>query len=217
MNKVLILVEGQTEEQFVNRVLNIHLERFDKYSRPVLVKTKEVKRGTKHKGGITSYSKVKKQVKNLLQDSSAAVITTMIDYYKLPEDFPGKNNVPPGDCFSKVSFLEQEFKKDINNPKFIPHFQLHEFESLLFCSADGFKKAFPRHGKESQINQIINEFVTPEEIDEGDETSPAKRIIELFPQYRKTLHGILITLELGLDEIRSKCRHFNAWMSKLEA
>ena len=217
MSKILILVEGQTEERFVKEVINPHIMQFDKYAVPIIATTKHSRQGAKHKGGITSYDKVKKQVIILLQDSSATLVTTMIDYYKLPEDFPGKNNLPVGDCFSKVMHLEREFGRDINNPKFIPYFQLHEFESLLFCSADGFRKTFPRHKKDAQVNRIINQFQTPEEIDDGDTTSPAKRIVSLFPESKHVLHGVRIAIGFGLAGVISKCRHFDEWVQRLEA
>jgi hypothetical protein len=55
MGKVLILVEGQTEEKFVKEVLNPHLNNYGKYLIPTLLRTKIVKSGPNFKGGITSY------------------------------------------------------------------------------------------------------------------------------------------------------------------
>lgn len=215
MKKVLILVEGQTEEQFVKRILNPHLSNFNIYTEPKIITTKKVKSGPDYKGGIKSHGKVKREINILLKDSSAAVVTTMIDYYHLPPDFPGRDTMPASNCFSRVSYLENEFAKDIDNPKFIPYLQLHEFEALLFSCIAGFKKAFPGHHRESQLRSILKQFNTPEEIDEGNITSPAKRIVNLFPEYKKTIQGILISLEIGIEKIRNKCRHFNEWLERL--
>ncbi len=43
-----------------------------------------------------------------------------------------------------------------------------------------------------------------------------KRIAKLFPGYRKTLHGPLLTKRIGLKPIRKQCSHFDSWLLKLE-
>jgi hypothetical protein len=58
---------------------------------------------------------------------------------------------------------------------------------------------------------------TPEEINERPEFAPSKRIIDLFPAYKKTLHGPTTAARIGLETIRNECPHFNEWMNKLEA
>jgi hypothetical protein len=40
--------------------------------------------------------------------------------------------------FSKVEFLEQALKLDINENNFIPYIMLHEFEALLFTDPEKF-------------------------------------------------------------------------------
>jgi hypothetical protein len=56
-------------------------------------------------------------------------------------------------------------------------------------------------------------------IDDGEQTAPSKRIVEQFPDYegRKPTAGPIIAAEIGLEAIRSKCRHFHEWLTKLEA
>jgi hypothetical protein len=63
---------------------------------PVLAKTKRTLSGAAFKGGITSYVQVRRDIIGLLRDSSAIRVTTMIDYYGLPDDFTGKNLLPSG-------------------------------------------------------------------------------------------------------------------------
>jgi hypothetical protein len=58
---------------------------------------------------------------------------------------------------------------------------------------------------------------TPEEINERPKFAPSKRIADLFPGYKKTLHGPTTAARIGLDQIRKECPHFHNWMNKLEA
>jgi hypothetical protein len=61
-------------------------------------------------------------------------------------------------------------------------------------------------------------FGNPELIDDGEQTAPSKRIIAQLPDYedRKPAAGPVIAEAIGLEAIRSKCRHFNEWLTKLE-
>lgn len=58
-------------------------------------------------------------------------------------------------------------------------------------------------------------FATPEEINEGADTHPAARILKHAPGYRKPLHGPLIANRIGLATIRSRCPHFDQWLTNL--
>jgi len=89
MRRILALVEGQTEEIFVRDVLDPHMARFDACVIPVLLKTKRVKSGGHFRGGVTSTAQVLGDIRRLLGDSNAACVTTILDYYGLPSDFPG--------------------------------------------------------------------------------------------------------------------------------
>jgi hypothetical protein len=94
MKRLHVLVEGQTEETFVRDVLTAHLAAFDVHPNPVLLKTKRVKSGGAFRGGVTSTEQVIGDVRRLLGDKGAAAVTTMIDYYALPDDFPGMSAFP---------------------------------------------------------------------------------------------------------------------------
>lgn len=217
MKYVHVLVEGQTEETFVRDVINPYLEDRDVFLIAKIVTTKYVKIGKDFKGGISKYNKIRNDIQRLLGDSSISAVTTMIDYYGLPNDFPGKGPLQKMDCYSKVHFLESQFLNDISNRKFIPFLVLHEFETYLFTSPENVANVFPKDKIKDKLVQINNQFTTPEEIDEGKDTHPAARIKDLIPGYRKTLHGPLITKRIGLDDIRRKCNHFDKWLIKLES
>ena len=216
MKKVLVYAEGQTEETFIRDVLGPHLAQMSIYLTPVLARTRRTASGTTYKGGVVSYGQVRRDIRRLLGDTSASLVTTMMDYYGLPDDFPGRAQVPSGTPYARVSFLENAFREDINHPRFLPFLTLHEFEALLFARPDEIVRAFP--GTKGG-NRLIQETsgLSPEEIDEGKETHPAARIAHYFHQYSKPVHGPLIACRIGLPTIRSRCPHFDEWVRKLES
>lgn len=216
MNRVLISVEGQTEETFVREILTRHLWGQNVHPIPVIVATKIVKQGNRFKGGVTAYYKVRNDVQRLLRDTNAVAVTTMYDLYNLPTDFPGYSNRPAGNCYTKAAYLESEFRNEISHPRFKPYLQVHEFEALLFVNPEITARMFPEVNKLPQLIAIKREFNSPEEINDGNTTAPSKRILRLFPNYEKPLYGALVAIDTGLDRIRAECRHFNDWLTWLE-
>ncbi len=56
----------------------------------------------------------------------------------------------------------------------------------------------------------------PEDINDGKQTAPSKRLEAYIPSYRKTLHGPFAIEFVGLDRIRKLCPRFGAWLHFLE-
>jgi hypothetical protein len=216
MNQVMISVEGQTEETFVGEILTRHLWDFGVHTTPVLLTTKIVKQGNHFKGGISSYDKVRNDIRRMLTNTNAVAFTTMYDLYKLPTDFPGYSTRPAGNCFIKAAYLEAEFQREISHPRFRPYLQVHEFEALLFVNPAVTARMFPETNKLDELLAIKNKFNSPEEINDSPITAPSKRILRLFPNYEKPLYGSLVALDVGLENIRAECPHFNEWITWLE-
>jgi len=212
MDKILALVEGQTEERFVKDVLSPYLYSKNKLIIPKIINTKVVKSGPNCKGGWVSYVNAKKDLLRLLGDTSASLVTTLVDYYGLPQDFPTWNCT--GNCFDKVEAAEKAFSEDIQNSKFLPYIQLHEFEGLLFSSPRVIADTLVNIDTRS-VQNIRNSVSSPEEINQGAETHPSKRLLRLFPQYNKPHYGTLISSRIGIEEIIDNCPHFKSWIEKL--
>ena len=224
MIRVFVYVEGYTEHFFVRDVLVPYLVsslgeenrwRFDLI--PIIAHTSREKSGRKFKGGITSYKRqVKPQIRDLLTQNPQSWLTTMLDYYRLPKDFPGKATLPAGTPYQRVTHLEREFANDINSPRFFPFIVLHEFEALLLAQPSIIGLVFPQYRQETQ--KLIAEIgaTPPEEINEGEETHPAARIQYHIPDYRKWRDGPRIAKQIGLNTIRTRCPHFNEWLRWLE-
>lgn len=213
MRRVYIICEGQTEENFIKEV-------FAPYFNPQIVAIQPLLVGKK--GGALSYDRVKNFILNLAKNDTATYITTMFDYYALDTNFPGHNqlNAIP-DIYKKVKYLEKKFRDDINsffsNNRFFPYIQPHEFESLLFSDINEIVKADPGWNKKaaliSSLSKIVNDYPIPEEINNSPSTSPSHRLGQILnlPKYRKVLHGATIAKNIGIDNIRQKCKHFDEW------
>jgi hypothetical protein len=218
MKRILILVEGQTEEWFVKEVLEPHLLSVGLSLTPVIINTRRLEPGEKSKGGLIRYEQVKRELRTLLQDGNAVRVTTLFDFYGLPHDFPGMAGIPTGSCYERVAHVEQAFASDINHPRFLPYLTLHEFEAFIFTDPARCTWVF---SDAPQIIPVLEQHrasvSSPEEINEGRETAPSKRIIKAYPRYQKTVHGPLAVLEIGLPALRAACPHFNQWLSSIEA
>ena len=214
MIRVKVFVEGQTEETFVRDVLAPAFAYKAIYFTPILAQTS---RG--HKGGIVSYGKVKHQIERLCKEDQQAWVTTMIDYYGLPTDFPEliNNQAQQVDIQVRIERLEQAFGLDINQPNFLANFIVHEYEALLFCQPEKFIDWIDDEAPIKKLLAIKAEFRTPELINNSPQTAPSKRILAAIPAYKKTLHGPLIAADIGLDSMRQQCPHFHSWLQRIEA
>ena len=217
--RVLILVEGQTEERFVKDVLAPSFYNQQLFFIPTILVTKRVKDGANFKGGVTNFAKFENDVRRLLNGAGDALVTTLLDYYRLPADFPGMNSRPPqGTPLQRVTHVESAIAKHLGSPpNFLPFLALHEFEAWLFSSAEELPRALYEPGKQAEFAAIRASVTTPEEINERPEFAPSKRIQAMFPAYKKTLHGPTTAARIGLGKIRAECPHFNDWLARLEA
>jgi hypothetical protein len=122
------------------------------------------------------------------------------------------------DSHTKAKLIEEGMAADINDRRFIPYIQVHEFEALLFCAphiTDAALGAPPSTSKLNELEQINKAFPSPEHID--NDTAPSQRIVQLYKAYRKPIFGPLITRRTGLTKLRQRCLHFNDWVVSLEA
>ena len=211
MSRVLVFVEGQTEETFVRDLLVPYFSRLGIYLTPILAQT-----SPGHKGGIVSYGKVKHQLTRLCRQDQGAYVTTMMDYYGLPNDFPGLAG-RVADAHEQVMRLELALQQDIDAPNFIPNLMLHEFEALLFSAPEKIAEWLDDQALLAPMAAIRAAFATPEHINNSPQTAPSKRILALVPHYKKTVDGPLIAEDIGLDAIRAQCPHFNNWIERLLA
>lgn len=213
LSRVYLLVEGQTEEAFVNELLMPYYASRNLYLTPIIVST-----SPHHRGGVVSYAKVKPQIERLCKQDPGAYVSTMFDLYALPGDFPGKGDPVYQGMLSgqhKAAFLEAELTRDIGQRNFIPNLLVHEFEALLLAKIEAFEAWTEDH--DLIPLREVREDVAPEDINDSPKTAPSKRILSAWPAYQKTFHGPLIACDIGLDTMRAACPHFDEWLKKIEA
>jgi len=211
MTRIHIFCEGQTEETFVRELLYNHLLPFNIFVNPIVIRTSKTGRG-----GVSTYGKIEHQIRRKCLEDTTSFVTTMIDYYGLPNDFPGKNTISPiADPIARAVHVEQNFQDDIDHQGFIANLLIHEFEGLLFSEPDAFKNWF-----DPEVVPLLTDerssFQTPEHINDDPQTAPSKRILRHCPGYEKVTHGSLIALDIGLDQIRNACPHFSSWLTRIE-
>ena len=69
----------------------------------------------------------------------------------------------------------------------------------------------------AELGRVRATFDTPEGINDGPDTAPSKRILAIMPTYNKRRDGPDLAATIGLDAIRSECRRFDAWVSRMES
>jgi hypothetical protein len=219
--QVNILVEGYAEETFVKNILYPYLLQFKVYITPIIISSKQTESGIKFKGGSFTkrFSLFINDLKKLIYGTSQGYVTTFIDYYALPSEFPGYDDrLTLPSPLKKVEFLETNLLEYLDSPgNFIPYIQLHEFEAFLFADAKGFDSNIsPKDPNLEELHKIIRLYPNPEDIDEGSKTAPSKRILQHYPSYDKVTEGNLILLDIGINTLLNKCPHFNQWVNKLK-
>lgn len=214
--RALVLVEGQTEERFVKDILAPAFWSRDLYLYPTILVTKRVKDGPNFKGGVTRFARFENDLRRLLS-AGGAVVTTMLDYYGLPTDFPGMNTRSNGTPRQRAEQVERAIHDYFGSPSnFVPFLALHEYEAWLFASADALPGVMNEPARQVDIEVIRHSVSTPEEINDDPESAPSRRILKLFPGYRKVVHGTIAAGRIGLERIRAECPHFNDWLATLE-
>ena len=218
MKRALVLVEGQTEERFVKDVLSPHLRAVELYITPTILATKRLKDGTKFRGGVSTYAKFRGDVMRLVQGSGGALVTSMLDYYGLPSDFPGMSSRPPGTAQTRAAHVENAIYQDVAVSNFTPFLMVHEFEALLFSDPVILPAVLVAERRPAAVAfaALCGACVNPEEINEGPNTAPSKRLVAFFPEFRKLLHGPTAAGRIGLNIIRGRCPRFSGWIDFLE-
>ncbi len=224
MTRLLICVEGQTEEDFVEYVLAPHL--YTRGYTAVAAKLMGTAISRKNRGGVKSWEDVLKDIVNKLRGDRGLIASTMVDYYGMPRNWPGRGIVPPsGATPSQIAEpIEQGMLDDVasemgsgfNTGRFVPYVMMHEFEAMLFSDCSELAIGIGQPALERRLQAIRDEFDTPEAIDDSPDNAPSKRIKGLVDSYQKPQTGTLTAEAIGLEGIRRECPHFAKWLEQLE-
>jgi len=170
MARLLVHVEGSTEEVFVNDVLREHLIARGYHS--VSARMPGNARLRRQRGGIRGWPSVRRDIANHLKEDPACIATTMVDYYGLPqqgdEAWPGRAEAARNQTGRKAACVEDAVLKDMTsamgrhfNPRrFVPFVVMHEFEGLLFSDCAAFSRGIYRPDLESEFRKTRDQFQT---------------------------------------------------------
>ncbi len=144
----------------------------------------------------------------------------MFDLYALPDDFPAyEESKAIRDPYERIRVLEEAFKKNIENERFIPYIQLHEFEALVLANPANLEAEYFEHKEaiKGRLQNVLDEVGgNTELINDNPTTAPSKRILKVIHEYDKVNVGASIAGINGIDFLKKKCHHFSEWLDKLE-
>lgn len=206
MKRLIIICEGNTEYEFCQDVLLPYF-----FNKKILVSSPTIKKSS---DGIVKWDTLKRQIESHLKQETYAYVTTFIDLYALPSDYPNFD-------IHNIDMIEQSMKADIDsalNYRFIPYIQRHEFECFVFASMDVLQQNFTvQEADFSEIERVIQTYQDNlEDINNSPQTSPSKRLELSIKGYKKVIYGACLASEIGLSRIRQKCPRFSKWIEQLE-
>ena len=218
--EVMAIVEGKTEEIFINSLLQPYLAR-----KMIFISATQANKPGQ-KGGDVHFDRIKRDLAIHLKQRRHTYVTTFIDYYGTSSSWPGFSNVPPGATPGQIASIVNEATRaeilslfpDLDAARrFIPFMAIHEFEALLFSDARSI--ASELNISETLVNTVLDECDGPESINNSPQTAPSKRLDSWSKngKFPKTTTGIAIARKIGIARMREKCPLFNTWIQCFEA
>jgi len=134
--EVIAIVEGKTEQIFIDSVLADYLG-----LKNIGIRATQVSKPGQ-KGGDVRFSRVKKDIGNHLKQRKDTYITTLVDYYGIKE-WPGLDEISENNTSRQIArILNESAKKEITSEfskvshgRFIPNIAMHEFEAYHFSDS----------------------------------------------------------------------------------
>ena len=148
MLRLLVHVEGQTEETFVNEILAPHLYKFGYSS--INARLMGNARQRSRRGGIRNWPTVLRDIVRHLREDEGCFATIMVAYYGLPMTgngaWPGRAESSSSPFAMKAQIVEDHISKDVQSKIekdfykncFPTYLMMHEFEALLFSDCKKF-------------------------------------------------------------------------------
>ena len=159
MTTVYIICEGRTETTIVKNVIAPELGMKGVFLSPIPL-------GGSGKSGNVTFSRLLRDIRNQLYSFRGCYCSTMLDYYGLNDDFPGKSGARTRQTLSQkleavCDAFSNELAKNLDEGplrRFVPYVQMHEFEGLLFSNPDKLALVLGRQDMSRQLWAIRNAF-----------------------------------------------------------
>jgi len=228
---VFAIVEGQTENSALKKLLGAHLGALGiDFHTPII-------RMGRSRGGVKylHVADLCEQVRRFMLDPRQPVVTTFFDYYAFPTgtskgwEFVAHAKATAQGIHATVQAIETELRRLVLRSvgdvayaerRFIPYLQLHELEALFFSEPKTMATVFENPALEKSFANIVSTCGGCELINDSPQTAPSKRIEKLCPGYVKgrseLAHGPRIAGKLDLVRVRKECLKFSLWVKSLE-
>lgn len=195
MIRLAVSVEGATEREFVNTTLAPHLRSFAIFTTPIELR------------GPANLDRIATELKRLLANFDR--VTTLYDYY----GFQRRAGLTPDELAKQIG----ERAPEGTRARVIGYVQQYELEALMFADPDKTAEilAVPEIAK--RLADVVARCGSPEQIDDGYESCPSRRLAAIYPPWDKVLHGPRVTKAIGIAGIAAKCPRFAAWIARLQS
>lgn len=220
MKALIILVEGETEQEFVNRILGPYFvsRGLNTEIRPIMIE----KSGGGH--GYSNIQHLKNTIRPVLNKADEPVVTTLIDHYGINSErkLPGYTAITTTDIEERIHQMEEILQTEIQQLKpyrfFIPYIQRHEFETMLFSNP---KEGFDLEDEKikADILELCANFASIEDINCTAEGAPSKRIGRIYEaqhkKYNKVSDAVDIIELTTIETVLEKCPRLKRWVESL--
>ncbi|MBW3068894.1 MULTISPECIES: DUF4276 family protein [unclassified Actinomyces] len=212
LRHVMVLVEGQTEQGVLESVFAPVALTHSIYIQPITVITSDTSHGANRGGG--NWRKYDDHLRRLLKNTHLSRVGLLIDFYGYPRNAPGYIANGKGESYRQS--LEQALRDHFEDPRFRPLVVKHEIEALALASisAGHSTGAFSTKALK-QLVKAVEASGGPEEVNNGPDTSPSKRIHRVCRKYRKVQDGRELAERAGAEELLRRCPTFAAWWKSL--
>jgi hypothetical protein len=217
--EVMVIVEGKTEEIFINSMVTPYLAQKNIFVRA----TQITKPG--QKGGDVRFARVKRDLAIHLKQRKNTYVTLFVDYYGIKSDWPGLDSIREGATPKQIAKTINHatkaravalYSEQNAETRFIPFIAIHEFEALLFSDPELLSSHL--EVKLSEVNAVLAECGGPEAINNNPDSAPSKRLDGWSKngKFPKTTTGITIAQGIGINKMREKCPLFDNWLHTFE-
>lgn len=222
MKRLIIIVEGETELEFVNRLLIPYLVEQQGLNTSIRGIPVSISGGGH---GFNNIEHFKNTIRPVLSELGEPVITTMIDHYGINSEqkLPGYGEcIRVQDMNSRILRMELKLNEVVQSVKpyrfFIPYIQQHEMETLLLAHPEnGF--ALEKESIKKEIMALCQQFNSIEDINCTPEGAPSKRLERIYKEngkkYNKGVDAVDIAELTGIKAILTNCSRFRNWIEKV--
>jgi len=216
MTRVYAVVEGDSEEAFLTRVVQPHLAAHSVWLHPM-----KVLRG-KTRGGGRSWQPWQRHLNRLLAEHRGldVRVTTMLDLYAIPNDCPGWTTPGSAPGAQRADAIIDAMRASTadDRDRLLPYVQVHEFEAFLFVDLSVIERQSPDLVDRVLFAEMAKQTSAkkPEDINDSAQSAPSKRIEDCTLGFRKSIHGVQAIEAIGLNRLRQECPRFDTWVAWLE-